>query len=101
MDPFLSTGKLSVISNEKSHNETRRKFMEYSSSSSYSSSNKVRRKRDEDAVKAEAYTDRKHVINLVSVSLDFLCCSWFSARSRPLLLFCERHNIKLSISNKS
>ncbi|CAH0585673.1 unnamed protein product [Chrysodeixis includens] len=65
MDPFLSTGKLSVSSNEKSHNETRRKFMEYSSSSSYTSSNKVRRKRDEeDAVKAEAYTDRKQVINL-------------------------------------
>lgn len=58
MDPFLSPGKLSVSSSEKSHNETTRKYsVEYSS-------NKVRRKRDEDAVKAEALTDRKHVINL-------------------------------------
>ncbi|XP_035439524.2 integrin alpha-PS1 isoform X1 [Spodoptera frugiperda] len=64
INPFLTTGKLSVSSNEKTHNETRRKYVEYSSSSSYTSSNKVRRKRDEDAVKAEAYTDRKHVINL-------------------------------------
>lgn len=77
MDPFLTTGKLSALSSssEKSHNDTRRKYMEYSSSSSSSSfsssSNHVRRKRDEDAVKAEAYTDRKHVINLVS-DLRFL-----------------------------
>lgn len=72
INPFLTTGKLSVSSNEKTHNETRRKYVEYSSSSSYTSSNKVRRKRDEDAVKAEAYTDRKHVINLVSDKIPLL-----------------------------
>ncbi|RVE45363.1 hypothetical protein evm_009992 [Chilo suppressalis] len=63
MDPFLRTGKLSVSSNEKQHNETKKTY-EYSSGIE----NKVRRKRENDIVKAEAYTDkdgqRKQVVNM-------------------------------------
>ncbi|XP_068633179.1 integrin alpha-PS1-like isoform X2 [Battus philenor] len=63
MDPFLTTGKLSVSSNEKTFNRTK-KIVEYSTAVE----NKVRRKRDNDVVKAEAYTDkdgqRKHVVNM-------------------------------------
>ncbi|XP_073956802.1 integrin alpha-PS1-like isoform X3 [Choristoneura fumiferana] len=64
MDPFLTTGKLSVSSIEK-HNETSYKnVIQYSSASE----NKVRRKRENDIIKAEAYTDkdghRKNVVNM-------------------------------------
>lgn len=63
MDPFMS-GKLSVSSNQKQHNDTK-KVEAYSSAYE----NKVRRKRESDIVKAEAYTDkdgqRKHVVNMV------------------------------------
>ncbi|CAG5046011.1 unnamed protein product [Parnassius apollo] len=63
MDPFLTTGKLSVRSDEKTSNRTR-KLTEYSTAYE----NKVRRKRENDVVKAEAYTDkdgqRKHVVNM-------------------------------------
>ncbi|KAL0883105.1 hypothetical protein ABMA27_016566 [Loxostege sticticalis] len=63
MDPFLRSGKLSVSSSEKQHNETKRVF---ESSSAYE--NKVRRRRESDIVKAEAYTDkdgqRKQVVNM-------------------------------------
>ncbi|CAH4026827.1 unnamed protein product [Pieris brassicae] len=58
MDPFLSSGKLSVSSSEKENNSTRKRGVE----------NKIRRRRDSDIVKAEAYTDkdglRKHVVNM-------------------------------------
>lgn len=64
MDPFLTFGKISVTSSQKQRNET--KIVEYSSAYE----NKVRRKRENDVVKAEAYTDkdgqRKHVVNMVS-----------------------------------
>ncbi|XP_014367387.2 integrin alpha-PS1 isoform X1 [Papilio machaon] len=66
MDPFLTTGKLSVSSSEKFNKEYNRtrKVIEYSAASE----NKVRRKRENDVVKAEAYTDkdghRKHVVNM-------------------------------------
>ncbi|XP_045772971.1 integrin alpha-PS1 isoform X1 [Maniola jurtina] len=66
MDPFLSTGKLSVSSSEKEHNSSRitNHIVGYSSSVE----NKVRRKREDDIIKAEAYTDkdghRKHVVNM-------------------------------------
>lgn len=69
MDPFLRTGKLSVSSSEKyaEHNETKKTF-EYSSAIE----NKVRRRRESDIVKAEAYTDkdgqRKQVVNMVSLN---------------------------------
>lgn len=66
MDPFLSSGKLSVSSSEKEHNSTYKNVVEYRSGVE----NKIRRKRDNDIVKAEAYTDkdglRKHVVNMVS-----------------------------------
>lgn len=67
MDPFFTTGKLSVSSSEKFNKEYNRtrKVTEYSAASE----NKVRRKRENDVVKAEAYTDkdghRKHVVNMV------------------------------------
>ncbi|XP_026499697.1 integrin alpha-PS1 isoform X1 [Vanessa tameamea] len=66
MDPFLTSGKLSVSSNEKEHNSTRitNHIVGYNSGAE----NKMRRKRESDIVKAEAYTDkdgqRKHVVNM-------------------------------------
>lgn len=61
MDP---TSKSSVSSNQKQHNDTK-KLVQYTSASE----NKVRRKRENEIVKAEAYTDkdgqRKHVVNMV------------------------------------
>lgn len=75
MDPFLTTGKLSVSSNEKGYNSTKitNHIVDYSSSIE----NKVRRKREDDIIKAEAYTDkdghRKHVVNMVScLAFSFL-----------------------------
>lgn len=63
MNPFTTSGKLSFSSYEKRHNESSRKI-EYTSLG-----NKIRRKRDNDVIKAEAYTDkdgqRKHVVNMV------------------------------------
>lgn len=60
----MSTGKISVNSYEKQQNQS--KVVELSTAKE----NKVRRKRDSDVVKAEAYTDkdgqRKHVVNMVS-----------------------------------
>lgn len=72
MDPFLTNGKLSVSSSEK-HNETSYKnVIQYSSASE----NKVRRKRENDIIKAEAYTDkdghRKNVVNMVRYLYDVL-----------------------------
>lgn len=68
IDPFLSTGKLSVSSNGKEHNST--KITNHIFRFNNGAENKVRRKRDNDIVKAEAYTDkdgqRKHVVNMVS-----------------------------------
>lgn len=70
MDPFLTTGKLSVSSTEKEYNETK-KTIEFSTAAE----NKVRRRRDSEIVKAEAYTDkdgqRKHVVNMVSNAFLF------------------------------
>lgn len=69
MDPFLSSGKLSVSSSEKSHNFTKvqNQIVGYSTGAAKN----VRRKRQSDIVKAEAYTDkdgqRKHVVNMVSL----------------------------------
>ncbi|KAJ0176589.1 hypothetical protein K1T71_007768 [Dendrolimus kikuchii] len=64
MDPFLTTGKLSVTSVQKQYNETK-----YTAEYSSTVENKLRRKRESDIVKAEAYTDkdgqRKHVVNMV------------------------------------
>ncbi|XP_041979376.1 integrin alpha-PS1 isoform X2 [Aricia agestis] len=64
LDPFLSYGKLSASSREKEQNTTYKKVVEYSTSTE----NKIRRKRENDIVKAEAYTDkdgqRKHVVNM-------------------------------------
>ncbi|CAG9561864.1 unnamed protein product [Danaus chrysippus] len=66
MDPFLSSGKLSVSSSEKSHNFTKvqNQIVGYSTGTDKN----VRRKRQSDIVKAEAYTDkdgqRKHVVNM-------------------------------------
>lgn len=62
INPFMSTGKISVNSYEKQQNQS--KVVELSTAKE----NKVRRKRDSDVVKAEAYTDkdgqRKHVVNM-------------------------------------
>ncbi|XP_049873202.1 integrin alpha-PS1 isoform X2 [Pectinophora gossypiella] len=80
MDPFLTTGKLSVSSNEKESNETKRFF---------TSENKVRRRRDSDIVKAEAYTDqdgqRKVVVNMncqkkTAKCIQFQCVIYRLAR---------------------
>ncbi|XP_072949294.1 integrin alpha-PS1 isoform X2 [Epargyreus clarus] len=64
MDPFFKSSRLTVSSSENEHNSTFRKTTEYSSSFE----NRVRRKRENDIVKAEAYTDkdgqRKHVVNM-------------------------------------
>ncbi|XP_050679811.1 integrin alpha-PS1 isoform X1 [Leptidea sinapis] len=64
MDPFLSTGKLSVSSNEKERNDTYKSTTEYKKGIE----NKIRRRRESEIVKAEAYTDkdgqRKHVVNM-------------------------------------
>lgn len=61
VDPFLSMGK-SSSSFKKEKNET---YTKYNSAVE----NKVRRKRENDVVKAEAYTDkdgqRRHVVNMV------------------------------------
>lgn len=68
MDPFLTSGKLSVNSNEKQHNSTR--ITNHIVGHNSKIENKMRRKRESDVVKAEAYTDkdgqRKHVVNMVS-----------------------------------
>ncbi|KAJ2949142.1 hypothetical protein O0L34_g6082 [Tuta absoluta] len=85
MDPFLHTGKLSVSSMEKEHNET--KSTEYSSAAA----NQVRRRRDVDIIKAEAYTDkngeRKHVVNMncqnkTAKCIQFQCLIYHLDRSK-------------------
>lgn len=60
MDPFLSVGKTRNLKEE--HNETMAKYQS-------ALENRVRRKREGDVIRAEAYTDkdgqRKHVVNMV------------------------------------
>lgn len=66
IDPFRSSGKLSVSSSEKEYNST--KLSNHIDRFINGAENKIRRKRDNDIVKAEAYTDkdgqRKHVVNM-------------------------------------
>ncbi|KAG6456594.1 integrin alpha-PS1 isoform X2 [Manduca sexta] len=86
MDPFMTVGKLSVNSVEKRYNETYKR-MQYSSSSE----NRIRRKRQTDILKAEAYTDkdgqRRHVVNMscqkkTAKCIKFQCVIYRLARAQ-------------------
>ncbi|XP_063536455.1 integrin alpha-PS1 isoform X1 [Cydia strobilella] len=63
-DPFRTSGKLSVSSSEKYNESSYKNVIQYSSATE----NKVRRKREDNIIKAEAYTDkdghRKNVVNM-------------------------------------